>query len=152
MSPDNTYTAPKTGVRCCKSCKYLKTKTKHSACTNGHEFTPDNTYFNPKIPGTRLCVVCCKAKRVKRREVLLNRIGWTSKKLVDTIAEQEGKCSVCKVLLNTENSACADHEHSDPPRPRGVLCASCNLGIGNLKENIETMLAAIAYVKKWKEG
>jgi hypothetical protein len=47
--------------------------------------------------------------------------------------------------------ACADHEHTKPPKPRGILCTNCNLGIGNLQENVEIMEAAIAYVKKYTQ-
>lgn len=54
--------------------------------------------------------------------------------------------------MRFEHIAKADHEHTNPPIPRGILCGNCNLGIGNLQDNPEIMLAAIAYVRKWKEG
>lgn len=35
-------------------------------CTNGHEFTPENTYVPPKRPGVRACRACRKADSAAR--------------------------------------------------------------------------------------
>jgi len=93
----------------------------------------------------------------QRRERNLNYIGWTTEKFNKAVTEQKGKCAICKKVLTFEDKitgsrACADHLHTKPPKPRGVLCTNCNLGIGNLQENYEIMEAAIAYVKKHREG
>jgi hypothetical protein len=36
-------------------------------CVNGHEFTPENTYVNPKLPTERVCRAC-KRNRHQRRQ------------------------------------------------------------------------------------
>ena len=72
--------------------------------------------------------------------------------------EQEGRCAICRREVSREieshhtDKAYADHKHVEPPKPRGILCVNCNLGIGNLQENINIMEAAIAYVKKHNGG
>jgi hypothetical protein len=70
--------------------------------------------------------------------------------------KQKGKCAICKKELNLDvkhngSKAHADHAHVEPPKPREILCGNCNLGIGNLQENLDIMMAAVAYVEKWKE-
>lgn len=40
-------------------------QTPRTSCPNGHEYTPDNTIFNPR--GFRQCVTCAKATRERHR-------------------------------------------------------------------------------------
>jgi len=42
----------------------------------------------------------------------------------------------------------SDHNHLTG-RWRGVLCTSCNRGLGFFKDSIELFEAALAYLKKW---
>jgi hypothetical protein len=90
---------------------------------------------------------------IRRRN--LKKQGWTPEAFDSSVVDQGGRCSICSKVLTFgkrgNSMACADHDHNNK-RPRGILCGNCNLGIGNLKENPEIMLAAIAYVRKWKEG
>jgi Recombination endonuclease VII len=58
---------------------------------------------------------------------------------------QEGKCAICHQPMT---KMCSDHNH-ETGRWRGVLCNSCNGGIGLLKDSIETLESAIAYLKRW---
>jgi len=44
-----------------------------------------------------------------------------------------------------------DHCH-ETRKFRGWLCDDCNLALGRVKENIDTLEAMIAYLKKHKEG
>jgi len=150
-------------------------------CMKGHEYTPENTKYDARgVRQCKECNAARARARYKkdptirekhqarralkpdvtpeqRRESNLNYIGWTTDEFNKVFAEQEGKCDICKKELTLEKKisntrACADHEHVKPPKRRGILCANCNLGIGNLKDDPEIMLAAIAYVRKWKEG
>lgn len=59
---------------------------------------------------------------------------------------QKGKCAICKRKLN---KACSDHNH-ETGKWRGLLCDNCNRGMGLLKDDIMTLQAAIAYLKKWE--
>ena len=147
-------------------------------CMHGHEFTEENTILKTQRGKEhRVCKICNrrdarvmseflrknldKLDPVRREKYLkrkrkgqLKRIGWTPERFDATFAEQDEKCCICGKVLNREKDhnhavAHADHEHSDPPKPRGILCGNCNLGIGNLQENVEIMKAAISYVEKW---
>jgi DNA-directed RNA polymerase subunit RPC12/RpoP len=98
------------------------------------------------------------ALRLRRRKCQLKKIGWTLELYKSVLEEQEYRCAICKrelelvvIRLGATIAASADHEHTTPPKPRGILCGNCNLGIGNLQENIDIMKAAIAYMIKYKK-
>ena len=85
----------------------------------------------------------------------LKKKGWTLELLRATAMEQENKCAICKQSIFFERkmskrSACADHNHSSPPKPRGLLCVTCNAAIGMLMESPELCEAAAIYLRKWK--
>ena len=79
------------------------------------------------------------------------------KAVADWYEEQEPMCQSCKksVLKAPENSkdkknqAVIDHDHKTG-KLRGLLCHQCNVGIGNFKDSIDTMLNAILYLSRGK--
>ena len=141
LTPDNIYTPPGTTKRTCKACRFLRTK----------ESTKRNRESRLIKQRARRKAESSEVKREKN----LKQIGWTTEAFNSTLSEQEAKCAICRKALTLEKKisgtrACADHEHCTPPKPRGILCANCNLGIGNLQDNPDIMRAAIAYVEKWR--
>lgn len=62
------------------------------------------------------------------------------------IFKQENACKICKVKFTNIGDACVDHNH-DTKDVRGLLCQSCNRGIGLLKDNIQVLYSAIRYLK-----
>ena len=96
-------------------------------------------------------------ERLRRREEQLKRVGWTLERFEEAWKEQDGRCAIpsCRKPLsidvnsNHTDKAYADHEHVFPPKPRGILCLNCNLGLGNLQESVKIMEDLIVYVKKW---
>lgn len=61
------------------------------------------------------------------------------------ILKQDNKCAICG---NTQNKALAvDHNHTTG-EVRGLLCTSCNVGLGLFKDRIDLLLQAIEYLKK----
>ena len=150
-------------------------------CIRGHAFTEENTVLKTQDGKEhRICRTCRNLDASKRsdelrrnsdkldpvrkekyhnrrRKAQLKVVGWTPEQFSNKWAEQEEKCAVCKKKLsidiraNRNEKAQADHAHTVPPKPRGVLCLNCNLGIGNLQENVKIMEAAIAYINEYKE-
>lgn len=55
---------------------------------------------------------------------------------------QENLCLICKEF----KPLCVDHDHKTG-RIRGLICASCNKGLGHFRDNVEFMQRAIDYVK-----
>ena len=58
----------------------------------------------------------------------------------------EKGCEVC----GTKENLCIDHDHVTG-KICGCLCRSCNLGLGNLKEDEELLKSALRYLKKTKK-
>jgi hypothetical protein len=58
---------------------------------------------------------------------------------------QNGKCGICEKELKSK--FCIDHCHSTG-QIRGLLCYACNSGLGQLGDNEESLLAALAYLRR----
>lgn len=82
------------------------------------------------------------AKRVKRRD--LNAIGWTPEMKEIVIALQNGKCA--NPACNKQAFA-ADHDH-EFGEARGVLCWSCNVSLGHLKEDPDLIRGLAEYAEQ----
>ena len=62
--------------------------------------------------------------------------------------EQDGCCLGCGNHQSTFSKRLAvDHCHTTGAI-RGLLCMSCNIGLGNLKDNIDTLKNLIKYLEK----
>lgn len=59
------------------------------------------------------------------------------------LIKENNKCKICGVILE---EACIDHCHKKG-NVRGILCHSCNTGIGYLKDNPYIMFRAIKYIR-----
>ncbi len=58
------------------------------------------------------------------------------------------QCDICgKTETENKQRLCIDHCHTEV-KFRGFLCSTCNHGLGNFKDNIEVMRAAIKYLQK----
>lgn len=57
---------------------------------------------------------------------------------------QEGRCAVCQVDLVTVK-ACVDHNHVTG-EVRGLLCNTCNQGLGYFSDDPDRLLMAAAYL------
>ena len=83
-------------------------------------------------------------------------LKWQLKKYKMTLEDynklvenQKGLCAICENepggMSNSKKRLSVDHNHKTG-KVRGLLCGSCNVGIGNLK-NINNLKSAIKYLK-----
>ena len=74
------------------------------------------------------------------------------------LAAQDHKCGICFVDIKVNatkhcagstkrGSAVVDHCHSTN-KVRGMLCGTCNVMIGQAKDNIDILLSAINYLNR----
>jgi len=63
--------------------------------------------------------------------------------------EQEGRCAICRTDVPGQNAArlILDHDHKTGV-VRGLLCSSCNRGLGYFADSPERLLAAASYLKR----
>lgn len=77
--------------------------------------------------------------------------GLTHEAYLAKIAAQNNLCLICQIPFKSTNTKMSfphvDHCHTNK-NVRGILCQSCNLGIGHFKENPSFLKAAIEYLAK----
>jgi len=73
----------------------------------------------------------------------------TEQWLEGMIISQVGKCAICGIDFIEMFSI--DHDH-DTGKARGLLCNSCNSGIGFLKDSKDTCLKAAKYLESYEES
>ena len=86
----------------------------------------------------------------KKREYKFGVSLDTYNKMVDN---QSGVCSICKNPPTSNRRLCVDHCHDtekneDTIKVRGLLCSACNLGLGNFRDNVDSLQEAIKYLKE----
>ena len=86
-------------------------------------------------------------RRKRRREKnsqshLLRKFGLTSSEFSAMILEQNNKCKTCGCELHKPQ---VDHNHKTG-KVRGLLCKPCNMSMGLLKENTQTLYNMIYYI------
>lgn len=63
------------------------------------------------------------------------------------LAKQGNKCAICsKTQVELKRKLAVDHCH-ETGKIRGLLCDTCNRGIGYLKDSISVLETAIAYLR-----
>ena len=74
------------------------------------------------------------------------KYGITREEYESLSHSQQNACAICKQV----KLLVVDHCHTSG-HIRGLLCGTCNSGIGLLQESESILLAAVAYIKEHKE-
>lgn len=81
-----------------------------------------------------------------RRQFKLKKYGITIEEYNKLLEEQDGCCKICgKYFTEYKRDFSVDHNHTTG-KVRGLLCNSCNTGIGLLGEDIDILIKAIKYL------
>lgn len=83
-------------------------------------------------------------KRYWRNSHLQKHYGITVEDQDRLVAEQDGRCAICRRVL-AKDHICIDHDHESGV-VRGALCHSCNLSIGRMDEDVDRLTAAADYL------
>lgn len=75
------------------------------------------------------------------------RYGISSEQLGEMSDEQGGLCAICRALP----AKCIDHDH-ETGEIRGLLCPSCNTGLGYFKDDPTLLRSAIEYLARPRSG
>lgn len=63
-------------------------------------------------------------------------------------AAQNGKCAICNTTF-VDKTPCVDHNHTTG-EVRGLLCTTCNAGLGLFKDDLALLYSAKHYLEMWK--
>lgn len=84
-----------------------------------------------------------KGKMAKRKKVL-KKYGLTLENYETLYKNQEGKCAICETHYEV---LCVDHDHKTN-KVRGLLCKSCNKGLGIFGDTENGVQKALQYLTK----
>ena len=90
-----------------------------------------------------------KAALIERRRNLKHRYGITPEEYERLLEEQNHLCKICGVHDKETpwpHKLVVDHCHGSK-EVRGLLCSSCNRGLGLLKDSETILMKALEYVK-----
>ena len=107
-------------------------------CKWGHEYA---VHGRVKADGARMCVPC-------HRESTLMRTYDFARGQYDAMhAEQDGCCAICRRKLEEGKNLHVDHDHATGV-VRGLLCTSCNNGLGRFDDDPALFDVAAAYIRR----
>lgn len=99
------------------------------------------------------------ASRVKNKSNELKRVRASSKERSELLIKAGNKCEICGTSasgydcsvtgIESTKKLAVDHCHQSG-KLRGILCLSCNVALGHLKDDISLLEAAIVYLNKNK--
>jgi hypothetical protein len=88
------------------------------------------------------------AKARERQYLLKREYGLSVEEYNHMFTVQNGNCAICGCNQSELTRHLAvDHNH-DTGLVRGLLCIPCNVGIGNLKDDVKRLQSAIDYLNK----
>lgn len=91
-------------------------------------------------------VYCAKNRQKKESQRKVREYGVAPDDLKRMLAHQGGVCAICGGLAGKKGFG-VDHDH-DSKKVRGLLCQTCNLAIGLLKDSSAVAQLAVNYLKK----
>jgi len=77
---------------------------------------------------------------------LLREYGLTGEDYAAIREEQDWRCAICRQEFGSERP-CVDHDH-ETGKVRGLLCRSCNRGIGFLRDSSWLCFNAYSYLTR----
>ena len=110
---------------------------KMKKCSCCKRYLPDNMF----APNSTRCRIC------RRDYDWQYRYGLSPSQYYDLWAKQDGKCAICGDEMKEETYLRVDHDEQTG-EVRGLLCDSCNKGLGFFRDNIKTLESAIKYLKE----
>jgi Recombination endonuclease VII len=90
-------------------------------------------------------------KEYQRNRNYLNEHKITLEEAKLMLKNQNNRCAICEELISIGGvlGAHVDHNHITN-EIRGILCHNCNNGLGHFRDNINTLLKAISFLKRRK--
>lgn len=128
-------------TRVCKSCgedkplsAFNKSKRTSGQCKKC--FAAYMREYRAKTPGW---------KKKKRAWDLKRNYGMTTEDYDSLYKAQNGRCAICECKCQLV----VDHDHNTGD-VRGLLCSTCNVGLGMLKEDPQIATSLVRYLEAYE--
>ena len=145
-SRDNRRTRPlePDGHRTCPDCGERKPAYEFAAKVRASDGL--HTYCRP-CNSARSTASAERLYGSVRNLKLRARYGLMVERVDAMIAAQDGLCAICR----TKAPAHVDHDHATG-EVRGILCFTCNVGLGNLRDDLRVIHNAALYLDRTLES
>lgn len=138
------------------AARYLENRESRRAHNKEYYKNPENVakrkaYLAARYPEKRESLLAyAKEYRGKYSEELsyiyLRKYGITSDEYNELFESQQGRCAICGGhQTEFKKRLHVDHDH-DTGQVRGLLCGTCNTGLGMFRDNIDLLDKAIKYL------
>lgn len=108
-------------------------------CLECGEYKMDDQYAVARTAPDGLHQKCKDCRRIHARSA---KYGLTKAEVLEL--HEKTACEICGAEIHFTTMH-VDHCHASG-RVRGVLCVTCNVGLGSFKDSPETLLAAAHYL------
>ena len=129
-------------------------------CSKCGKLLPINQYYchrnNKPMAACKSCLATAdqepaRKEKIKahRRKGNLRKYDLTEEQYQSLLEQQNGCCAICGSQTAGRKAAqhfCVDHDHTTG-ETRGLLCHSCNLAVGHLKDSPGLCHAAANYLE-----
>lgn len=80
------------------------------------------------------------------RKYVLRKYGLSSEQFEAMLIAQQGRCQICNDPFEGRLDPAIDHCHAND-QVRGLLCSTCNTGLGQFKDSPKLLELAAAYLR-----
>ncbi len=132
---------------------------RHSLVNRNRECSEcSSNQFRIVVTEPPLCRGCWDKKRRSsafgKNAYLIKKYGVTLVEAEEKLEKQNGGCAICQCSINLfkkpwQGGIAVDHDH-ETGEVRGLLCHSCNVAIGLLSENCDSLSGAQRYLAKFE--
>lgn len=124
-------------------------------CRTCEEWSPESNYAKRTGAVDGLGANCKPCALESNRRVRARNYGITLEEQTALLEAQGNRCAVCKASDHGATGWHTDHDHACCPSGsqgcgecvRGILCRACNLALGMVKDNPETLRALALYLE-----
>lgn len=125
------------------------------SCRKCDKVKPSRDFNKMSASSDGLQSYCRDCGAEVRRSCDLARYGLTPETFQAMIEAQDGLCAICSKVPEQSGTVlwAIDHDHDCCPGEkgckkcfRGLLCNSCNRGLGFFGDSVESLLAAASYL------
>ncbi len=141
----------------CKSCKAARSKSWYTENADAIRLRERERYAKDPTPDRIKSLKSYHKRRVgdpsgihrSKRNWKLRRYGLTIEDYGSMLAEQGGRCAICRSEPDSRrrHDLAVDHCH-ETQIVRGLLCHRCNVGLGHFNDQQTLLMAAAEYLER----
>lgn len=131
----------------CAECRKIKVKAWRDAnLEKARKVSIDSYAKNPAPNRMRAAAWHLNNRAKARKHALKFRFGITPEHYAAMLKSQDECCGICGAHQSSlKQNLSVDHDH-ETKHVRGLLCGTCNTGLGHFKDNPKLLENALVYI------